>query len=230
MGQKIAALREGLDEGDPSVTVQRHCCSCHDDPRPEAGPSTVKAVYSASRDWQDAKASNLPLDVGHGREDATKINYVSLNAVVHTEDEIRVEQDTPEERAERKAEAIFKYLRVDWSDEAMRELTQEVGKLALSKERVKVVLQHTQDKRLSCVHLNDLIKLVALEAHKEQVLFERYPHLTDKENFETEIVNTFTLSTSIRGSLLRKLTKFLISRPQVDDGSFSLGNAQESSV
>jgi len=136
-----------------------------------------------------------------------------IKSVVHTEDEIRVERQTPEELAEMKAEAAFQILRDDWTDEAMRELMQETGKLALSKERVKVVLQHTQDKRLNCVQLNELLKTVALETHKEQILFERYPHLIDKRNFETEVVNAFTLSKSIRGSLMRKLTKSLTSRP-----------------
>jgi len=224
MGQKIAAPGNGLDEGDPSVTVEHHYfCSCQEDCRPSSASSTVLAVYSASRDEQDLESSDKPLDVEKCRQIKTGTG-AQLKTVVHTEDEIRVGEEGPEELAELKAEAKFKYLREDWNEEAMRVLTQEVGQLALSRERVKVVLQHTQDKRLSCAQLNDLIKLCSLETHKEQVLFERYPHLTDRNNFETQIVNVFTLSKSVRGSLMRKLTKFLTSMPKVFEGSFDLRN------
>merc|ERR1719265_3133895 len=92
--------------------------------------------------------------------------------VVHTEHEITVQHESPQDVAELRAQAVFETLRDDWNEEAMSALTSEIGKIALSKERVKVVLQHTQDKRVTCVQLNELLKTVALEAHKEQILFE----------------------------------------------------------
>lgn len=223
MGQKIADLRKSVDEGNPAETLQ-NCCSCAEDPRPSsAGPSTVKAVYSADRDHEDTnpklpgRGQNVVIksvaQPGSLVKHLTPINH----RVVHTDDEIRIEQQTQEELAELNAEATFQILRDDWTDEAMMDLTQVLGKLALSKERVKVVLQHTQDKRFTCAQLNELLKTVALETHKEQVLFERYSHLIDKKNFETEVINAFTLSKSIRGSLKRKLTKSLTAKPQVLD-------------
>lgn len=217
-----------MDKGDP-VDSLNHCCTCTEDPRPSAGSrGLANVIYSASRDQPEDHPTSERLEVERGSKNTS-------NTVVHTEHEIRLErQDDSQELANIKAEARFKYLREDWNDEAMRDLTQEVNKLSLSKERVKVVLQHTQDKRLTCAQLNDLMKLVALEAHKEQVLFERYPHLKDRSSFETEVVNAFSLSKSIRASLMRKLTKFLISQPSPSqvplaksEGSFALSYRQQ---
>lgn len=215
MGQQIVVLRKVLDEGDPGVTVQQ-CCTCTEDPRPgqskgKAG-GMVQVVYSADGDVEDVDA----------KEPTQASPPPTQRAVVHTEDEIRVEQPPEdlsalptEERAKLNAEVTFRILRDDWDDKAMEELKIEIGKLALSRERVVVVLQNTQDKRLNCEQLNELLKTVALEAHKEQVLLERYAHLTDKSNFENDVINAFSLSKSVRGSVMKKLTKFLASKNEV---------------
>lgn len=131
----------------------------------------------------------------------------SARAVVHTKDEIIIAEETSTESlAKLRAEATFNGLREDYSDEQFQKLKEVVGSIPLSKERTRVILEDTEGHRLTCEQLSVILRLLAMDSLKEQVLIARYAHLVDKDSFRTAVVNQVTRSESMQASLVRKLT------------------------
>lgn len=111
--------------------------------------------------------------------------------------------------AERRAQELAEKLIGDMSEEDISRLSDEAAKHALSRERLNIVMEGTEGLRMTCAQLDNLVRLVTLDAHKEQVILARYAHLTDKPSFKEVVVAQFSLSKSMRENLLAKLMKSL---------------------
>lgn len=111
--------------------------------------------------------------------------------------------------AEKRAQVIASKLSGDLGQDILDSCAEESGQLPLSKDRVKLLLERTEGFRMTCKQLDSLVRMVTLDAHKEQLISLRYAHLTDKENFRETVVAQFSLSKSMRDNLTKKLTKTL---------------------
>eukprot|EP00403_Amphidinium_massartii_P008641 CAMPEP_0178414038 /NCGR_PEP_ID=MMETSP0689_2-20121128/22832_1 /TAXON_ID=160604 /ORGANISM="Amphidinium massartii, Strain CS-259" /LENGTH=179 /DNA_ID=CAMNT_0020035319 /DNA_START=40 /DNA_END=580 /DNA_ORIENTATION=+ len=149
-----------------------------------------------------------PLD-GSNAEDPSQAD----RKVVVTQDEITVvDPNSPEGRAELYAERVRCTLSSSLGDDDMQAITAEVQQVGLSKERVKTVIERTNEKQLTCAQLQDLLKLLSLEAHRKQVIFLRYPHLVDRQAFNETILQQFTKSEALKKIVWRELVDHLCSQ------------------
>eukprot|EP00811_Abedinium_folium_P002281 NODE_12090_length_1246_cov_8.545130.p1 GENE.NODE_12090_length_1246_cov_8.545130~~NODE_12090_length_1246_cov_8.545130.p1 ORF type:complete len:207 (+),score=62.91 NODE_12090_length_1246_cov_8.545130:59-679(+) len=130
--------------------------------------------------------------------------------VIETEVEMTIKPRSQQDRAEEHADMIFAGLTGDMDEEATKALEEETSKNPLSKDRSKIILRHTADCRMTCAQLKDMVKLVNLEAAKEEIIYMRYGHLRNREDFKTDVIHTFTRSEAMREHILEKLTARLI--------------------
>ena len=109
-----------------------------------------------------------------------------------------------------RAEAILATLHETLVEEQIHAMREEARMVALSKEKLAVVLRCSEGKRLTCKQMWVLCGCVALENHKEAVILSRYAHLTDRENFREVVLEQFTRSEALRSKLMRRVKSKLV--------------------
>lgn len=137
------------------------------------------------------------------------------------------------DEAEHRANLLFQRLRKDLSPEGMLKMTQDTSKLALSRDRVAIMLERSKGYRLTCSQMKVMMESVSLDTHKKNVIYERYAQLSDKHCFVEEIVHNFTRSSSLRGVVMKDLSKHLeglefegpsLARPESNPDEHKLNN------
>lgn len=131
------------------------------------------------------------------------------SCVTVTKDEITIGEATPDQVANHRAAMIFKSLKEDFSEADLKALTDQLATVPLSRERVQVILDQTQNKRVTCEIFLEILRLVALDSHKETILYERYAHLVNREEFDEKVLSKIKRSTSGQGIMKKKLVKSL---------------------
>jgi len=117
--------------------------------------------------------------------------------------------------AEQISDGVFRALSGAFSSSAWEGLQEELAAHALSKDRVAIILRHTEGLSLTCTQLDELVRLVSLEKHKEQLIFQRYTHLSNRSDFVVTVVHRYTRSETIRKRLIHKLNEYVLElKPQ----------------
>eukprot|EP00812_Abedinium_dasypus_P013059 NODE_656_length_1424_cov_285.200146.p1 GENE.NODE_656_length_1424_cov_285.200146~~NODE_656_length_1424_cov_285.200146.p1 ORF type:complete len:237 (+),score=71.30 NODE_656_length_1424_cov_285.200146:3-713(+) len=195
-------LAQALFGGQPLQTVCAALCGamgakcttiCSDPPVADPKLGRLQGSYS----------SNLTAGAGSDKE------VVAGMQVAETEAEMTIKPRGLHDKAEEYADTIFASLVGDMGAETFEALEVETASYPLSKDRAKVVLRSTADMRMTCEQMNGLFKFVTLEAAKEEIMYERYGHLHNREDFKSVVLHPLTRSEAMRMLILDKLVERL---------------------
>jgi hypothetical protein len=111
--------------------------------------------------------------------------------------------------SEQHARKVFQSLKKDFTEAAFAQMVAEVGKNALSRDKLAVLLEASQGVRLTCSQLQKMVELCSLDAHKKAVIYQRYAQISNKDKFADEVLNNFTRSNSLRSTIMKELDESL---------------------
>jgi hypothetical protein len=121
--------------------------------------------------------------------------------------------------SEQHARKVFQSLKKDFTEAAFAQMVAEVGKNALSRDKLAVLLEASQGVRLTCSQLQKMVELCSLDAHKKAVIYQRYAQISNKDKFTDEVLNNFTRSNSLRSTIMKELDDKLINDLDNEDAT-----------
>jgi len=121
--------------------------------------------------------------------------------------------------SEQHARKVFQSLKKDFTEAAFAQMVAEVGKNALSRDKLAVLLEASEGVRLTCSQLQKMVELCSLDAHKKAVIYQRYAQISNKDKFAEEVLNNFTRSNSLRSTIMKELDDKLINDLDNEDAT-----------